>query len=305
MTLAPGWRWTLSSTAGVRSYQAPSWSFSAPGGDGRDVGKSHRGGVAIGDDLLAVVAGRQQLVVGVDRIGAGGAVEGALGPIGVRRGDRRLHLAHREAQVGELGGVDLHPHRRPLTAADRNQADAGELGDLPGELLVGEALDIGERHTLGGQGQGDHRRVGGVDLGVYGRRRKVGRQQARRRVDRRLHLLFGHVEGQRQVELEGDDRGAAGTGGAHPVELAHLAELHLERRGDRGGHHVRAGSRIGRGHLDGRVVHLRQSRQRQELEGDEARQQQGEHQQRGRHRPFDEGPGRTHRQEIGLPRSII
>jgi hypothetical protein len=30
MTLAPGWRWTLSSTAGVLSYQAPSSVFSEP-----------------------------------------------------------------------------------------------------------------------------------------------------------------------------------------------------------------------------------------------------------------------------------
>ena len=95
-------------------------------------------------------------------------------------------------------------------------------------------------------------------------------------------------------ELQRDDRAAEGAGRGHLVQARHLAELALERRGDRRRHHVRARARIERQHLDGRVVDLRQRRDRQLAVGDDAGQQDRRHQQRGRDRPQDERARRIH-----------
>ena len=80
----------------------------------------------------------------------------------------------------------------------------------------------------------------------------------------------------------------------HLVEARHLAELHLERRGHRRGHHIGAGAGIERADLDRRVVDLGQRRERQEAVGDHADQHDRHHQQRRRHRPQDEQPRRVH-----------
>jgi len=92
-------------------------------------------------------------------------------------------------------------------------------------------------------------------------------------------------------------RAEAGRGGMPLLCFTHGTELKMyanERRGDRPGHHVGAGAGVERDHLDRRVVDLGQRRQRQEAEGDDADQQDRRHQQRGRHRPLDEGLGRAH-----------
>ena len=85
-----------------------------------------------------------------------------------------------------------------------------------------------------------------------------------------------------------------GAGGGHLLQAGHLSELPLERRGDRRGHHVRAGAGIEREHLDGRIVDLRQRGDRQLPVRDEAGQQNADHQQRGRDRPQDERPRGAH-----------
>ncbi len=77
-----------------------------------------------------------------------------------------------------------------------------------------------------------------------------------------LHLLLGDVQIQFQTELQRDDRTAAGTGGGHLVQSGHLPELALQRRGDGGGHDVRARARIERDDLNGRVIDLREGRDR-------------------------------------------
>ena len=87
---------------------------------------------------------------------------------------------------------------------------------------------------------------------------------------------------------------APGTGGRHLVQPRHLSELTLQRRSDQRGHHVGAGAGVQRGHLDGRVIHFRQGRHRQQPVGDEAGDQDGHHRQRGGHGPQDEQARRAH-----------
>ena len=84
---------------------------------------------------------------------------------------------------------------------------------------------------------------------------------------------------------------AVGAGRRHLLQPRHLAELALERRGDRRRHDVRARAGIERHDLDRRIVDFRQRRDRQLPVRDDAGQQQPDHQQRGRDRPQDEGAG--------------
>ena len=67
-----------------------------------------------------------------------------------------------------------------------------------------------------------------------------------------------------------------------------------ERRGDVGGHGLGAGAGQGGADLDGREVHLRQRRHRQQGIADDADQQEGRRQQRGGDGPADEGTGEIH-----------
>src|SRR5262249_24735527 len=88
-------------------------------------------------------------------------------------------------------------------------------------------------------------------------------------------------------------------------ESRHLAELAFERRGDGRRHDL--GPRAGvEGHdLDRRIVDLRQCGDRQLLVGDEARQQQADHEERGGDRPEDEGPGQAQGAFAGGLRSPV
>ncbi len=145
-----------------------------------------------------------------------------------------------------------------------------------------------------GDGEGEHRRVGGIGLAVDRRRGQVGRQKALRGIDGGLHFFFGDVDIEREIELQNDDRGSAGAGGGHLAEPLHLAELALERSGDGGGHHVGAGAGIEGQHLDGGVIHLGQRRDGQLREGDETDKQDRGHQQRGCDWPQNKWSRRTH-----------
>ncbi len=288
ITLAPGWRWMLTMIAGCWLTQAACRTFSAASTTSATSDSRTGAAIAVGDDQRPVFVGRAQLVVGIDGIGLRRAVEAALGLVDVGVGDGGAHVLDIQAVGRQRARVDLDPHRRPLAAGEADQADAGQLRNLLRQPGVGQSLHLRQRQRLRGQRQRQDRRVGGIDLAVDRRRRQVRRQQIAAGIDRRLHFLLRDVEAQGQAELQGDHRGAAGTGGRHLVQARHLAELALQRRGHRRCHHVRTGARIQRDHLDRRVIDFRQGRQRQHPVGDDADQENRRHQQRGRHRTQDE-----------------
>ena len=267
--------------------------FGAVDGVGQ-VGKLHRGAVDKGDDQWPVFLAGKELIVGPDDRGLAGAVKAALGLVGVGRGDGGAQVLQGKA-VGCQGlGVSLNPHRRPLPAADADQAHSRQLGDLLSQPGIRQIFDFGQRQGLGGEGQGQDRRIGGIDLAVDRRIGQVFGQEGSRLIDGRLHLLFGHVQADLQAELQGDDRTAAGGVGGHLLQPRHLPELALQGRGDRRGHDVGAGARKESEHLDGGVIHLGQRRDRQLVVGHGAGQQNGRHQQGGGHRAQDEDAGWVH-----------
>src|SRR4029453_12836726 len=145
-----------------------------------------------------------------------------------------------------------------------------------------------------GERQREDRRVRRIDLAVDGRDREVLRQEAGGGVDRRLHLLLGDVEAQVEGEAQRDERATGRAGRRHLAQPRHLPQLALERRRHRRRHDVRVGAGVEGGHLDGRVVDLRQRRHRQLPVSERAGEQDGHHEQAGGHRPDDERPGQAH-----------
>ena len=258
--------------------------------------------VAVGDDGVGVLRGAFELVVGIDRRGLGRAVEISLRRIDVEVADGGADVVDIEAVGGQRLRIELDAHRRPMAAADGDQADAGQLRYLLRQPGLAQVFQVGERHGLRRHRERQDRRIGRVDLGVDRRNRQVARQQIICGVDRCLHFLLGDVEAQIEAELQGDDRGAGRARRRHLVQARHLAELPLQRRGDRRRHHFRAGAGIKGLHLDRRIIDLRQRRQRQERVGDDAGQHDRRHQQRRADRPQNKWFGDVHC-IVSLPRA--
>ena len=99
-----------------------------------------------------------------------------------------------------------------LFAADGDQADTRNLGQLLGQDAFRVVVDRRDRQRGGGQPENQDRRVGRVGLMVDRRRRHVLRQLAGRGVDRRLHKLRGGVDVVVQRELQDDGGVAKRTG---------------------------------------------------------------------------------------------
>jgi hypothetical protein len=249
----------------------------------------HRRAILVGQEDGAILVGILQLVVGVDGVGLGGAVEGALGAVGIGVADGGADVVDVEAIGGQLLHIDLDAHGRALAARQTHQTDACQLRNLLGNAFIRQIFDIGQGNGGRGDRDGDDRRIGGIDLGVDRRRRQRGRQEVAGGIGRRLHFLFGHIQAQAEVELQGQNRGAGRGDRRHFLQARHVAELTLERRRDRGRHHIGAGAGIEGLHLDGGIIHLRQGRQRQEMIPRHAHQQDRDHEQRRRHRPGNKG----------------
>ena len=175
------------------------------------VAQQDRRAVLVGNHRVEIVLGIGDLVVVVDRVVELGPVEIALRLAERNEPQQRAQIVDVEAVGGELLRIGLDPDRGDIAARRRDQTDTRDFGDLRGEAVVGDVLQLGERHPLGRHRQGQDRPVGRIDLGVGRRRRQAGRQQAVGGVDRLLNVLLGDIEVHRQVELQGDDRGRRGT----------------------------------------------------------------------------------------------
>ncbi|CUI60289.1 Uncharacterised protein [Achromobacter xylosoxidans] len=254
-----------------------------------DLAQPHRRAIAPGHDQVAVFLRAPQLVVGVHDDRTHRAVEAALGLVGVGLGDGLLQVGQLQSARGQRHGVGLHPHRGALAAGQAYHAHARQLRQALCHAGVDQVVDLRQRQRIRGDGQRQDRHVGRVDLAVHRRRRQVGRQQRAAGADGGLHLLLGHPQRDVERELQRDHRDAAAAGGRHLLEPRDLAEAALQRRGHGARGDIGAGARIGRGDLDDGVVDLRQRRHRQHAPGEDARQQQRQHQERGGDRPQDEG----------------
>ncbi len=253
-----------------------------------------RRAVLVGDNQRAVILAREKLVVGADDVGLARAVKAPLGLVDVGGGEGRVQVFEGQPVGGQGRRVGVDPHCRPLTAGYADQTDPRELGDLLGKAGIGQIFHLRQRQGVGGERQRQYRRIGRVDLAVDRRIGQVAGKEGEPGVDGRLDLLLRHVKAQIETELKRDDRTAAGTGRGHLGKTGHLAELTLQGGGHGGGHDVGACPRVEGADLDGRIIDLGQGGDRQQPVGDGAGQEDGDHEQSGRHRPHDEETGNVH-----------
>src|SRR5206468_3260653 len=94
-----------------------------------------------------------------------------------------------------------------------------------GQSGVREVFDLGQRQRLGSDRKREDRGVGGIDLAIDRRIGKTLRQQVGSAVNGRLHFLLGDIDVEIEIELQGNNRAAIGTGGGHLVQPGNLAEL--------------------------------------------------------------------------------
>src|SRR5262245_51628936 len=222
-----------------------------------DVAHPDRRAVAIGEDDVVETLGRGDLIVGGDGEADLVGVDRAFSRAGGGGDERAADLFQRYAGRCELGRIDLDADRRRRVAEDRDLGNAGHLRYLLGEEQIAVIVDRGHRHRLRAQRQHDDGRVRRVDLLVARRRGHIPRQGLARDRDRRLHVLSRRVDVAVEIELN-DDRGGAERAQRRELgDAGDLRELPLERRGDRGGHGLRACALKRGGDLNGGKIHLR------------------------------------------------
>ena len=258
-----------------------------------DVAHAHRRPVAIGDDDVVPGLGLGQLVVVLDGEGLLRTDERALGRVDGRNADLRPHVLELQPLLDQLRRIDLNAYGGRLLAADAHEGDAGDLAEVLGEDVFGGVVDVDDRRDVRLNGQDEDGRVGRVDLAIGRRTRQILRQLSRGGVDRGLDVVGGGVDVAVEIELDGDRGRAERTRRRHLRDARDLRDLTLERLRDRSRHRVRGSAGQRRRDGDGRKVDLRQRRDRQRREGDEADQEHRNHDERGCDRAMDERRGKA------------
>ena len=172
----------------------------------------NRRAVSISDDQRAILVARQKLVIGSDRVGLMRPVKVAFRLVHIRCGNRRPQILHAQRIAGERGWIRLNAYSRLLSAADADQADTRQLRNLLGKMRIGKVLDFGQRERLRCECQSQYRRIGGVDLAVDRRIRKVPRQKTGTGIDRGLDFLFRNIDAQVERKLKRNDGASRGAG---------------------------------------------------------------------------------------------
>jgi hypothetical protein len=209
-----------------------------------DVGhvlEAHR--VAVGqrrDDELGELRRARELLVGLDGERLALALERSHGRVGVGGLERRGHIVHREVARGESVGAHANAHREALLPVHVDLRDAGQRRKRGGDEVVAEGIQVRQRHRRRRDRHEHDRRVGRVHLAVERRRGHLHRQVARGAEEGGLHVHRGLVDVAVLGEFEGDLRLAERGRRADHVQVGDGGELLLERRGDRGGHVLRA-----------------------------------------------------------------
>ena len=224
-------------------------------------------------------------------------VKRALGHVHIGLGECSAEVFETQAVGSKRGGIRLNANGGTLAAADANQSDAGKLGDFLREGGVRQVFHLGKRKAVRSKGERQNRRVRRIDLTVDGRIGQALWEEIRGAIDGRLNFLLGDVNVEVEHELQGDEGASERTRRGHLIQPGDLAELAFERRGHRRSHDLGAAAGIKRLHLNGGVIDLRQSRDRQLPVGDPAHQNDSHHEECGGNRPQNKRPRRAHRRE--------
>jgi hypothetical protein len=170
-----------------------------------------RRAVLVGNDQVFIVLFRPQLVVGIDGGRTLRPIQVALGLIDIGACNGLAQTCHRQAVRRKRLRIGLYAHSGPLPARNTDQPHACNLREFLRDPDIDQIPHLMQRQRGRRHRQADDSRVCWVYLVIDGRRGQVARQQVGSCVDRGLHLLLGDIQRQVQIELQGDERSAAGT----------------------------------------------------------------------------------------------
>ena len=260
-----------------------------PIGDFADIRKMHRRAVAVSHDQRLVVDGLVGLVVGVDLVSLIADVDAAFRAVRIGAGERRSHVLKADAVFVEGLRNQVDPDHRQRTAAYDDLADSFDLREFLREHGRGGIIEFAACRGIGGQGQDQDRRVGGIDLAVGRVGPQAGRKVGTGRIDCGLHVARRAVDVAIQPELQRNARAAYRARGGHLGYICNLSEMTLERACNRRCDILWARARQARLHRNRREIHLRQRRDRQLEERYRSCCGEPERQQRRCDRPANEG----------------
>ena len=244
--------------------------------DRRDIGEAHRRTVAVGDHQRQIIRRLGRLVVGVDLKMLVLLLDRTLWTMRVGRGKRGPHVLKPDSVFVERHRVQFDPNRRQRAAADRHLADAVDLRQGRRQHGRGGVVDLARGERLRSQRQDGDRRVGRVYLAIARIGPQARRQVGACRVDRRLHVARGAVDIAIQIELQGDAGRAERARRGHLGHIGDNPEMTLQRRRHRLRHRLGAGAGHLREDRDRREIDLRQRRYRQLIEREYARERQAD-----------------------------
>ncbi len=190
------------------------------------------------------------------------ALDRALRAVGVGGREGGADVLEPDAIFEQGRRVELGPHRRKRTAADRDLADPIDLGQLLRQHGRRGIVKFALPQGIGGQRQDEDWGVGRIDLSVGRVRTQARGQVGPCRVDGRLHVARGAVDVAIETKLQRDAGRADGALRSHFRDVRNLAEMAFQRRRDAGGDHLGTGARKLCPYRDGRKIDLRQRRYR-------------------------------------------
>ena len=195
-----------------------------------DVAHPQRRTVLVADDQVVVRFGRQQLIVGIERVGLLRAIQCAFGEIDIGFAEHRAYGLETDAARGERLRVDLNANRRLLLPADTDQTDARNLRDLLHQDVFGVSVNGGQRVGIGGHRQHEDGSVGRIDLPDRWWIGHVRRQLPAGCVNPGQNIRGGAVDVATQIELHRDRGEAERARRGHLDDAGNLPELQLEGR---------------------------------------------------------------------------
>ena len=259
-----------------------------------DVAHPHRRAVAIGQNHVVELGRLGELVVVVQGVGRGRAVDDSLRCIHRRIDQVLAHILQCHAHRRELGGIDLHPDRALLLPADEHLRHARELGNLLRQHVVGVVVRFDQWQRVGLHRQDQNRRIRWIDFVIARHGGQILRQLSAGGIDLRLDVAGRGIDIAVKVELDGDLRRPQHTDRGHLGDARYLRELPLQRLCHRGCHGFRTGAGILGIHVDGRKLDPGQRRLGQERISGHADQHHRRDHEGGGDRSLDEGGGDAH-----------
>src|SRR5205814_3118565 len=99
----------------------------------------------------------------------------------------------------ERGGIGLNANGWALTAADADEANAGELRNFLRKIGVGQIFDAVKRKRLGAKREREDGCIGGIDFAIDGRIGNTWRKKIGCGVDGGLNFLLGNINVQVEI----------------------------------------------------------------------------------------------------------